>query len=103
MAEANVVRIQAVLPPPGRMVTVKVGSVKVAIANVGGRLRAFDDECTHEGCSLSRGRLAGPTVACPCHGSRFDLRTGEVLDPPAEDPLRIRSITQDGDDVLIEA
>ncbi len=50
---------------------------------------AFDDTCTHEECPLSDGELDGAVVVCPCHGSEFDVRTGDVLTPPALDPLPI--------------
>lgn len=42
---------------------------------------AFSAVCTHEGCTV------GPSGDCPCHGSRFDPRTGEVLAGPAGSPL----------------
>ena len=50
---------------------------------------AFQDTCTHEDCSLSDGELEGNVIVCPCHASEFDLRTGDVLCPPALDPLPI--------------
>src|SRR3954449_6867726 len=50
---------------------------------------AFQDTCTHEECSLSDGELEGNVIVCPCHASEFDLRTGDVLCPPALDPLPI--------------
>ena len=42
---------------------------------------AFDDTCTHEECSLAEGELDGAVIVCPCHGSEFDVRTGDVLTP----------------------
>jgi cytochrome P450/nitrite reductase/ring-hydroxylating ferredoxin subunit len=50
---------------------------------------AFDDTCTHEECSLAGGELEDGVIVCPCHGSEFDVRTGDVLTPPALDPLPI--------------
>ena len=101
--EPNLVRIRMAPPAPGEMTTAEVDGTVVAIANVGGKLRAFDDACTHRGCSLADGTLAGPTVICGCHKSRFDLRFGDVLDGPADEPIRIRSVAQEGDELLIEA
>ena len=40
-------------------------------------------------CSLAGGELDGAIVVCPCHGSEFDVRTGDVLSPPALEPLPI--------------
>jgi nitrite reductase/ring-hydroxylating ferredoxin subunit len=64
----------------GGMVAFDVNGTPVAVANVDGRLLAFDDTCTHRGCSLATGDLDGATVTCPCHGSQFDVTSGAV--PP---------------------
>ena len=59
---------------------------------------AFDDTCTHEECPLSEGDVEDGRIICYCHGSEFDLRTGEVLEGPAEDPLTMHPIrVQDGE------
>ncbi|OEU96914.1 ubiquinol-cytochrome c reductase iron-sulfur subunit [Streptomyces oceani] len=47
--------------------------------------RAFSAVCTHEGCVLSA--VQGQHGDCACHGSRFDVRTGEVLRGPATQAL----------------
>ena len=60
---------------------------KIAVANVGGSFYAFDDTCTHMRCSLAEGDLEETTVTCPCHGSEFDVTSGEVLAPPAREPV----------------
>ncbi len=52
-----------------------------------GRFYALRDECTHEDYPLSDGELDVFTVECPRHGSRFDIRTGDVLNPPAVLPV----------------
>ena len=61
---------------------------RITLANVAGTLFAIDDTCTHRGCSLGDGKLDGSTVQCACHGSRFDVTSGEVVRGPAEDPVR---------------
>jgi len=73
---------------------------RVAVAHVEHLLFAFGDECTHAGCSISEGELddRSATVRCPCHGSVFDIETGEPIEGPAHDPLPVfpaRS-TEDG-------
>ena len=62
--------------------------VRITLANVAGAFFAIDDTCTHRGCSLGDGKLDGSTLQCACHGSRFDVTTGEVVRGPAEDPVR---------------
>jgi nitrite reductase/ring-hydroxylating ferredoxin subunit len=60
---------------------------RIAIAKVGDAFYAFGDTCTHQGCSLAQGDLDGTTVTCPCHGSEFDVTTGEVVRGPAREPV----------------
>jgi 3-phenylpropionate/trans-cinnamate dioxygenase ferredoxin subunit len=84
------------------MVVVDVKGTRVGVANVQGAYYAFDDECTHEGCSLAEGDLAGTTVTCMCHGAEFDVRSGEVLAPPAFAPIRVYRTRVEGDALHIE-
>src|SRR5258705_12439927 len=76
---------------------------KVDVANADGQLYAFDDTCTHRGCSLATGKLDGTTVTCPCHGSQFDVRSGAVVRGPAPRPVRSRLVRVAGEDLLVEA
>src|SRR5713226_8416035 len=77
-----------------------VSGTKVDVTSVGGRLYAFDDTCTHRGCSLAKGKLDGTTVTCPCHGSQFDVTTGEVLRGPAQRAVRSRLVQMEGVSLL---
>jgi nitrite reductase/ring-hydroxylating ferredoxin subunit len=79
-----------------------VAATKVNVVNVGGHLYAFDDTCTHAGCSLAKGKLEGTTVTCACHGSQFNVSSGAVLRGPAARPVRSRSVQVDGEDLLVE-
>lgn len=81
------VRIEDI--PAGKMLRVKLAGRRILVANVDGCFYAADDRCTHEDASLSRGVLRGEWVKCPLHGSRFNLRTGEVVEDPAVEPLRV--------------
>jgi 3-phenylpropionate/trans-cinnamate dioxygenase ferredoxin subunit len=77
--------------PDGEVRAFDLPAARVAVAHVDARVFAFADECTHAGCSLSEGVLDDreATVECPCHGSVFDVETGEPLEGPAEDPVAI--------------
>jgi nitrite reductase/ring-hydroxylating ferredoxin subunit len=81
----------------------EVAGTKVNVANALGQLYAFDDTCTHKGCSLAQGKLEGTTVTCPCHGSQFDVTSGAVLRGPAERPVRSRPVQIQGEDLLVES
>ena len=89
--------------PVGNVKAIDVRGARIAVANVGGTYYAFDDACTHEQCSLAEeGELAGTTLTCTCHGSEFDLRTGNVLAPPATVPVKVYRTRVDGDALQIE-
>ncbi|MEV6023263.1 Rieske 2Fe-2S domain-containing protein [Streptomyces sp. NPDC052036] len=55
-----------------------------------GSLKAYSTICTHAGCAINK--LAGTTLVCPCHGSRFDAVTGKVVQDPATEPLHELSV-----------
>ncbi|MCV7115389.1 Rieske (2Fe-2S) protein [Mycolicibacterium setense] len=67
---------------------------RVSVARVGGKLFAFDDLCTHEACPLSAGILTGTTILCQCHGCRYDITTGAVLNGPAIRPLTVYPVSE---------
>ncbi|HEX5038895.1 MAG TPA: non-heme iron oxygenase ferredoxin subunit [Candidatus Limnocylindria bacterium] len=83
--------------PEGQMRVFEVGGAAVNVTNAGGQLYAFDDTCTHMGCSLANGDLDGTTVTCACHGSQFDVTTGAVIRGPAQRPVMSHRVqVQDG-------
>jgi 3-phenylpropionate/trans-cinnamate dioxygenase ferredoxin subunit len=83
---------------PGTMQLAWVdGTEPVLLANVGGTIRAVQGICTHEYFELDKGFLAGPAVTCALHLSRFDLASGEPLEPPADEPLAVYPVgVEDG-------
>ena len=83
-------------PPDGALRRVEAGGRAVCVARVERAWVAFDDTCTHEECSLAGGELDGAVVVCPCHGSEFDVRTGDVLSPPALESLPIYEARVEG-------
>jgi nitrite reductase/ring-hydroxylating ferredoxin subunit len=87
----------------GEMRVFDIDGIKVSVAAAGGRLFAFDDVCTHRGCSLGEGELEGSTVTCPCHGSQFNVTTGAVIRGPAQQPVRSRSVESRRADLLVES
>jgi 3-phenylpropionate/trans-cinnamate dioxygenase ferredoxin subunit len=85
--------------PEGEVRAYEIPAGRVAIAHAENRLFAFADECTHAGCSLSEGELDDreATVECPCHGSVFDVETGEPVEGPAVDPVAVYSVRLEAD------
>jgi 3-phenylpropionate/trans-cinnamate dioxygenase ferredoxin subunit len=70
--------------------------LRISVGRVDDRLYAFDDLCTcaDPACPLSGGLLVGTTISCQCHGSRFDITTGAVIDGPATEALRMYDVQQ---------
>jgi 3-phenylpropionate/trans-cinnamate dioxygenase ferredoxin subunit len=88
----------------GQMTGATVGGEEVLVVNVGGQYRALSATCTHAGCSLvDDGDLEAETVVCGCHGSIFDLETGEAVGPPASEPVPMYSVRVEGDEVQVAA
>ena len=77
--------------PDGEVRAFETPAGRVAVAQVENRLFAFGDECTHAGCSLAEGSLDDRrgTIECACHGSVFDVETGEPVEGPAVDPVPV--------------
>jgi nitrite reductase/ring-hydroxylating ferredoxin subunit/iron-sulfur cluster repair protein YtfE (RIC family) len=87
--------------PSGSMKQVGVGGIDVMLANVNGAFYALSNKCTHAGGPLAKGKLEGFVVQCPLHGSKFDVRTGAVVGPPAQIPERVFGVKVEGKDVLV--
>ncbi|MEW6058767.1 MAG: non-heme iron oxygenase ferredoxin subunit [Actinomycetota bacterium] len=85
----------------GEMSSYTVGARMVAVANVGGDLHAFDDVCPHRQCSLSEGEVDGTVVECPCHGSQFDILSGEVVEGPAVEPIDVFDVRDEGGELQV--
>ena len=79
-----------------------VNGEEVAVSRVAGDLVAFSDICTHRACNLANGgEIEGTTISCECHGSIFDMKTGEVVEGPATEPLATFEVRVEGTDLQI--
>lgn len=66
------------------------------VRGTGQDIRAFSGYCTHQGCAVAK---KGTELDCPCHGSKFDATTGDVIHGPAASPLPSVHVEIDGDTV----
>ena len=89
--------------PAGTLLGVALpGGERVCLANVGGELCAFADECSHAAFPLSEGELLHDgTVMCAWHGARFDPRTGAAVAGPAPSGVATYEVTIRGDEILV--
>ena len=81
----------------------KVDGTSLVLARHGDRWFAVQARCTHAGCPFAEeASIQNGTIHCHCHGSEFDLASGEVLQGPAEDPLRTFEVRTVGDGLEVE-
>ena len=78
-----------------------LGSEDVCVARIGDEVFAVADICSHAEASLSEGDIEDYKIECWLHGAEFDLRSGEVLTPPAFEAIETFAVVRDGDTVTI--
>jgi 3-phenylpropionate/trans-cinnamate dioxygenase ferredoxin subunit len=89
--------------PKGEMRVFDVAGTRLNVTHAGDSFYAFEDACTHMGCSLANGELDGTVVTCACHGSQFDVTSGAVLRGPAQRPVRAIPVIVENGEILAEA
>ncbi len=85
----------------GKYKVVDVDDVMIVVINVDGNFHAIEDVCTHDGGELASGCIAGDTIECPRHGAKFSITTGEVLEPPAYEPVPVFPVKIENGRVLV--
>ena len=78
------------------------GTDQVLVVNANDALHAVQGICSHEYFELDQGFLTAGTLTCALHLSRFELGSGEPLDPPAELPLAVYPVVVEDGRILIE-
>ncbi len=75
---------------PGETTVAWDGDTPILVVNIDGDCYALEDRCTHEDFELSAGAFdaRSATIECVLHGSKFDVRDGRALNPPAYAPVR---------------
>jgi len=63
-----------------------------------GTFKAFTAVCTHAGCIVNT--VSGGTINCPCHGSKFSIKDGSVVNGPASSPLAPIAIKVEGTSIV---
>jgi Rieske Fe-S protein len=73
--------------PVGTAIAAKDNGQPIIISQpTAGQVKAFSAICTHMGCTVAPAS-SGKELDCPCHGSKYDAVTGEVISGPAPKPL----------------
>ncbi len=87
--------------PEGEVQAFEIEGKPVAVARDEGQVYAFENDCSHRHCTLDDGDLDDSQIACACHGSVFDLETGDPTGPPATEPIAVYPVRLEGDDIFV--
>jgi Rieske Fe-S protein len=95
-AAVNALATTAEVPDGGGKI---IGGKNIVITQPqAGTFKAFTAVCTHQGCIVSS--VSGGTINCPCHGSKFSIKDGSVVNGPAPSPLAKVAITVEGTSIV---
>ncbi|GAB3810336.1 hypothetical protein GCM10027605_48110 [Micromonospora zhanjiangensis] len=64
-----------------------------------GQFKGFSNICTHQNCPVSV--IAGGTINCTCHNSRFSIEDGSVKGGPANKPLPAKEVKVSGENITL--
>lgn len=81
---------------------IEVEGKGILIAKTGNAFTAIGNKYTHMGCKLSGGKLDGEKVKCPCHGSMFNVITGEVVKGPAKQPEPVFAVIVENEELFLD-
>ena len=95
-APANQLATTAEVPVGGGKII--SGPNVVLTQPVAGTFKGFSAVCTHQGCIVAT--IANGTIDCPCHGSKFSVKDGSVVNGPAASPLPPVAITVQGTSII---
>lgn len=83
----------------GTIVTDAEDNVFVVTQPAEGEFKAFSGICTHQKCPVTQ--VEGDEILCTCHGSRYAVADGSVVEGPAPEPLAELTATVEGDQVVV--
>ena len=86
----------------GKMKNIEIKNNNILIVNIDNKIFATSGQCTHESVNLEDGFILENEITCPVHLSKFDLKTGDSLNPPATEKLRIYNVKIQNNEIYIE-
>lgn len=75
---------------------------EILLAKTNGSYYALAPHCTHYGAPLAEGVLSGDTIVCPWHHACFNVRTGDIKEPPALNALPAYDVRVEGEDIFVK-
>ena len=89
------------VPEDGTLL-VDVGAEPVCLYNLGGKIYATHDTCTHGQASLADGFVDGENIECPLHQGLFHIPTGKAVGAPCTVDIRSYAVKIDNGSVLVK-
>lgn len=87
--------------PAGTKKVVEANDVEIVLCHTADRFFAVENLCSHAHEKLDCGKMKNGWISCPVHGARFDLETGEPMNPPATMPVRVYEVRVVGDTIEV--
>lgn len=87
--------------PAGDKKLVRANDIEILLCNTRDKIYAVSNQCSHAHEKLDCGKMKNGWIACPVHGARFDLETGQPMNPPATMPIATYEVRLDGDTIEI--
>ena len=87
--------------PDGWVRRLYADELEICVARLRGRAYATSNYCTHLDCLLSAGKVVDDGIGCSCHGSVFDLETGEAIYPPATVPIQTYPVREQAGEIHV--
>ncbi|GGN60482.1 MAG: (2Fe-2S)-binding protein [Novosphingobium sp.] len=87
--------------PAGGKKVVDVNGTSVIVVNSKDKIFAVRNLCSHAYETLECGRVRAGWISCPVHGARFDLETGNPMNPPATMPIDTYEVRIEGDTIEV--
>jgi 3-phenylpropionate/trans-cinnamate dioxygenase ferredoxin subunit len=87
--------------PAGTKKVVTVGKDEIILCNTLDRIFAVKNLCSHAYEKIDCGRMKNGWIACPVHGARFDLETGDPINPPAVMKIETYEVRIEGDEISV--
>ena len=89
------------VPEDGTLL-VNLGAEPVCLYNLGGKIFATHDTCTHGQASLADGFIEGEEIECPLHQGKFHIATGKAVGAPCTEDIRTYAVKIENGAVLLK-
>jgi len=88
--------------PLGGKKTIKLGETEVLLIHEEAGVSAVQAKCPHAGAPLEKGAVCNGRLVCPWHMGTFALPGGELIEPPAMEPLKTYAVKVEQGEILVD-